>query len=288
MGMRAAVLHEYGATPSVEEFAEPEGDLVVDVLAAGLNPIDLRIASGTLANRRPDLPYVVGSEGIGRTADGRRVYFTGAALAERAAASEPVEVPEGVDNADALAYGVAGLAAWLALDKAQVEVGERVLVLGASGPVGAIALQLAKLRGAGRVVAAARREVENADGFVALGEDPSFDEEFDVVIDPLWGKPAEAAIAAMAFRGRLVQLGQSAGGEATLASADIRFKELSILGHTNFAAPAEERAEALQKMWRHAAAGELRVACERVPLADVASAWERQANAPGAKLVIIP
>jgi NADPH2:quinone reductase len=283
--MRAAVLHEYGATPSVEEAAEPEGELVVDVLAAGLNPIDLRIASGTLAARRPELPYVVGSEGVGRTPDGRRVYFNGAAVAERAAASEPVEMPEGVDDAEAVAYGVAGLAAWLALDKARLAEGETVLVLGASGPVGNIALQLARLRGAGRIVAAARREVAGADEFVFI-DDPF--PESDVVIDPLWGEPAAKAVAAMRFRGRLVQLGQSAGGEATLSSADVRFKELEILGHTNFAAPAEERAAALQAMWRHAAAGELRVDVERVPLADAASAWERQARAPGAKLVIIP
>ncbi len=286
--MRAAVLHEFGATPVVEEAAEPEGELVVDVLAAGLNPIDLRIASGTLAARRPELPYVVGSEGIGRAPDGRRVYFTGPALAERAAASEPVEVPDGVDDGEALAYGVAGLAAWLALDKAQLAPGESVLVLGASGPVGAIALQLARLRGAGRVVAAARRAVDGADRFVALDSEPSFDEQFDVVIDPLWGKPAAAAVRAMKFRGRLIQLGQSAGGEVALASADIRFKELQILGHTNFAAPAEVRADALRAMWGHAAAGELTVAVERVGLDAAASAWERQAGSPGAKLVIIP
>ncbi len=142
-----------------------------------------------------------------------------------------------MEAADAIAYGVAGLAAWLALDKAQLREGERVLILGASGPVGAIALQLARLRGAGRVVAAARREVEGADAFVELTDDVAFEEEFDVVIDPLWGAPAGAAIRAMAFGGRLVQLGQSAGGEATFASADIRFKELRILGHTNFATP---------------------------------------------------
>jgi NADPH2:quinone reductase len=288
MRMRAAVLHEYGATPVVEDFADPEGDDVVEVLAAGLNPIDLRIASGTLPARRPELPSVVGSEGIGRTQDGRRVYFNGAALAERAAASDLVEVPDGVGDAEAVAYGVAGLAAYLALDKARVAEGESVLVLGASGPVGAIALQLARLRGAGRVVAAARREVSGADAFVALGDDPSFDEDFDVVIDPLWGKPAEAAVAALKFHGRLVQLGQSAGGEATFASADVRFKELQILGHTNFAAPPKVRAEALQAMWRHAAAGELRVPCETFPLDDVGSAWSRQADAPGVKLVIIP
>jgi NADPH:quinone reductase-like Zn-dependent oxidoreductase len=157
-------------------------------------------------------------------------------------------------------------------------------VLGASGPVGNIAVQLAKLRGC-RVVAAARREVADADEFVFI-DDPF--PEIDAVIDPLWGEPATKAIAALRFRGRLVQLGQSAGGEATLASSDIRFKELQIIGHTNFATPAEERATALQAMWRHAAAGELRVEAERVPLADAAAAWERQADAPGAKLVIIP
>jgi NADPH2:quinone reductase len=292
--MRAAILREYGATPEVGEWQEPEGDLVVDVVAAGLNPIDLRMASGTLAARRTELPSVVGSEGIGRTDDGRRVYFdaSSGSFAERAAVKgDPVEVPDGVGDAEAVAYGVAGLAAWLALDKARLSEGERVLVLGASGPVGAIALQLARLRGAGRVVAAARRALDPthpADAFVSLAGDVAFDEEFDVVIDPLWGKPAAAAVAALAFHGRLVHLGQSAGGEATFASADVRFKELSIIGHTNFATPAAERAQALQEMWRHAAAGELTVGCETVPLAAVADAWERQAQSPGVKLVIIP
>lgn len=288
--MRAAVLHSYGATPVVEDADEPTGDDVVEVLAAGLNPIDIRVASGTLPARRPSLPAVLGHEGIGRTADGRRVYFGGAAFAERAAATDCVEVPDGVDDADAIAYGVAGLAAWLALDRARLSEGERVLVLGASGPVGAIALQLARLRGAGRVVAAARRPVSGADAFVALGDDPSFDDdqEFDVVIDPLWGKPAAAAIAALAFRGRLVQLGQSAGGEATFASADIRFKELEILGHTNFAHPFEARAAALQEMWEHAAAGDLTVPVETFPLDDIATAWAKQSEAPGTKLVIVP
>lgn len=286
--MRAAILREYGQAPAVGEADEPVGDVVVEVLAAGLNPIDLRIASGTLAARRPELPAVVGSEGIGRTEDGRRVYFSGPALAERAPAGDCVEVPDSIGDADALAYGVAGLAAFLALDKAQLVAGERVLVLGASGPVGAIALQLAKLRGAGRVVAAARREVSGADAFVALGDDPAFDEEFDVVIDPLWGAPAGAAIKAMAFRGRLVQLGQSAGGEANLASADIRFKELQLLGHTNFATPPELRAAALRQMWDAHGAGQLTVPIETFALDDVATAWERQARSPGVKLVVVP
>ena len=280
--MRAAVLHSYGAVPEIGEAEEPTGDLVVDVLAAGLNPIDLRIASGTLAIR-PELPSVVGSEGIGRTEDGRRVYFgrSSGSLAERAAVAEAeaVEVPEGIGDAEAVAYGIAGLAAWLALDKARLVQGERVLVLGASGTVGRIAVQLARLRGAGEVIAASRRgDVPPTGPF----------EGIDVVIDPLWGAPAAAAVAGMNFRGRLVQLGQSAGGEATLSSADIRFRELEILGHTNFATPPDVRAAALRRMWEHAAAGELRVDCETVPLADAAAAWARQAAGPGVKLVVVP
>lgn len=287
--MRAAILREYGATPRLGEAAEPvpgAGELLVDVLAAGLNPIDLRIASGTLAARRPPLPSLVGSEGVGRTADGRRVYFgaSSGSLAERATVSEAetAEVPDGVGDAEAIAYGIAGLAAWLSLDKARLAEGETVLVLGASGPVGRIAVQLARLRGAGRVIAASRRGEGHAD---PAGP---FEPGIDVVIDPLWGAPAEAAVRALGFRGRLVQIGQSAGAEASLASADIRFKEIEILGHTNVAAPPEARAEALQAMWRHAAAGELAVEVETLALSSVAEAWEAQAAAPGRKLVLVP
>ena len=171
--------------------------VVVDVLAAGLNPIDLRIASGTLAARRPELPSVVGSRGRRagrRTAAASTSDSSGGSLAERAAvpAEELVEVPDGVDDADAVAYGVAGLAAWLALDKARLAEGETVLVLGASGPVGAIAVQLARLRGAGRGDRrASRRAAPTHRRSRRARSRPSI----DVVIDPLWGAPAEAAVA---------------------------------------------------------------------------------------------
>jgi NADPH:quinone reductase-like Zn-dependent oxidoreductase len=308
--MRAAILREYGATPELGDFDEPrpgDGEVLVDVLAAGLNPIDLRIASGTLPARRPELPSVPGSEGVGRTPDGRRVYFGAGSgsLAERAAVpvAETVEVPDGVGDAEAVPYGIAGLAAWLALEhKARVAPGETVLVLGASGPVGLIGVQVAKLLGAGRVVAAARSEdgLERAarlgaDATVSLHADDlaaAFRDaaggDIDVVIDPLWGAPASAAVQALGFRGRLVQLGQTAGAEAAFASVDIRFRELAILGHTNFAAPPELRADILRRMWDHAAAGELTVEVETLPLAEVATAWERQAAGPGRKLIVVP
>src|SRR4051794_23499909 len=163
--MRAAILREYGGTPDVGELDDPvagDGEEALDVLVAGLNPIDLRIASGTLAARRPELPSGVGGEGIGRTGDGRRVYFDSCvapygSVGERTKvrAGTTVDVPDGIEDAHALCYGIAGLAAWLSLDqKARVSGGEKVLILGASGVVGLIGVQAARLLGAQLVVAA--------------------------------------------------------------------------------------------------------------------------------------
>ena len=307
--MRAAVLHEYGSVPEPGEFREPEGATVIEVAAAGLNPIDLRTATGVLG--RGEVPHVAGKEGIGRMPDGRRVYFDQpvapfGAFAERSAVApgEVIEVPDGVDDGHALCYGIAGLAAWLSLEHhAQVREGERVLILGASGVVGLIGVQAAKLLGAGRVVAAARSEdglrraqERGADATVRLDDGDDLATAFqdaaggpvDVVLDPLWGAPAAAAVDALGFRGRLVQMGQSAGAEATLSSAKIRFKEAAILGPTNFAAPCRVRAKALQRMWRHAAAGELLADYETVALGDVPDAWRRQAESPNVKLVLVP
>lgn len=308
--MRAAILRQHGAVPEIGDFDDPSGT-VVDVHVAGLNPIDLRIASGQLADRRPPLPSVVGTEGIG-TLDGRRVYFGRVdppfgSLAERAPVDpdELVGVPDELEDAHAVCYGIAGIAAWLALERrGELQPGETVLVLGASGMVGSIAVQAAKLLGAGRVIAAARSKpgLERA---LELGADETVSLEahgaaltavireaaggdVDLVIDPLWGPPAAAAIEALRFRGRLVQLGQSAGAVASFPSVPIRFKELSILGHTNFASPPEERRAALEQMFRHAAAGRLHADFEELPLERVADAWRRQAESPNCKLVLRP
>lgn len=261
---------------------------------------------------QPPTPSVVGSEGIGRLADGRRVYFRGnvspwGAIAERTAlyADGLVDVPDDLEPALAVAFGIAGTAAWLGLSRrGALQEGERVLILGASGVVGLIAVQAAKLMGAAHVTAAARseqgleraREV-GADAVVRL--DRTGDEltqafleaaggPVDLVFDPLWGEPASAALEALERRGRLVQLGQSAGASAAFSPVNLRFKELSILGYTNFMSSPEEQAEALRTMWRHAADGTLRADVETVPLDDAAAAWERQASSPGSKIVVVP
>src|ERR1700730_11347245 len=162
--MRAAVLHEYGV-PRAEEFDEPVAgpdQAVLEVLAAGVNPVDISFRAGRFYAGRPSLPCVAGREGVGRLG-GRRVYFDGpvapfGSMAERALIDprEVYPVPDGVDDGVAVALGISGLTAWLALSwRAPLARGEHVLGLGASGVVGQIAVQAAKLLGAARVVAAA-------------------------------------------------------------------------------------------------------------------------------------
>ena len=288
--MRAAILREYDATPELGEFDDPtagEGQLVGEVLAAGLNPVDLRKASGTFWTGAPPLPSVAASEGVARLEDGRRVYFDGpvepyGALAERVLL--PVEagfdVPDGVDDGVAIALGIAGLAGWLALEwSAKLQPGETVIVLAASGTVGLIAVQAAKLLGAGRVVAAGRRAEGlaraaelGADATVSLADADDVTEALrdacgggaQVVVDPLWGEPAVAAFDVLERFGRHVALGQSAGAEATFTSAAVRNHARSIIGHTNYAVPVEDRRSAYERMAAHAAAGELTADYESV------------------------
>jgi NADPH2:quinone reductase len=309
--MRAAIVREHGTIPEVGEADDPsagDGQVVVEVLAAGLNPVDIAMAAGTFPGNAPDPPYVAGREGVARSDDGQRAYFdlpTGA-LAERAAVERAalVPLPDEVDDGLAISFGVAGLAAWLALERrAQVGEGDKVLVLGASGVVGMIGVQAARLLGAERVVAAARdaealerAKERGADEVVRMGSADDLAEAFreatdggpDVVLDPLWGEPAEAASEAAAPHARIVHLGQSAGVYASFRSGAVRTKELSILGHSNFAVPREGRQAAYRRMLEHGAAGELTADLETVPLDRIADAWKRQQQSPHYKLVLIP
>ena len=166
--MRAAFVREPGAFPEVVDRDEPEGELLEGV-AAPINPSDLLAAAGGIPDTERYFPFVPGYEAVGRTPDRRLVWvhgdeigFGGAygAMAERV----PLEgarvypsSPEELDPAATSALGIAGLAGWLPLTwRAPVEAGDRVLVLGATGTAGLVAVQAAKLLGAERVVAAGR------------------------------------------------------------------------------------------------------------------------------------
>jgi NADPH:quinone reductase-like Zn-dependent oxidoreductase len=310
--MRAAVLSEYGV-PAPGEFQEPqaaEGQAVIDVLAAGLNPVDVSISAGRFYAGKPPLPSVTGREGVG-VLGGERVYFDApiapyGSMAERTLIDPAFTypVPDGVSDGVAVALGISGLAAWLALVwRAQLKEGEHVLILGASGIVGQIAVQAAKLLGAGRVVAAARspsglaRCLElGADAAVRLDEPADLpaalaqaaEGRIDVVLDPLFGEPFVAAIEAASFGARVVQLGASAGAQAMVPSAAIRGKMLVIMGHTNFAAPLEVKREAYGRMADAAGAGDLLVDVEEFGLEQVAEAWQRLAAGSHSKIVLVP
>lgn len=314
--MRVAAMRQYGQEPVVIEWAEPSasaGEAVVAVALGGLNPFDLRVASGTFYVR-PPLPYVPGSEGVGvvresaRWPAGTRVRFqagTPGALAEVVVAADEalVEVPDAVDDAVAAALGVAGLAAWCGLQAGRLAAGERVLVLGATGAVGRLAVQVARLLGAGRVVAAGRDAAAldeltglGADATVQLTDRPAAElaESFtdaaggplDVVLDPLWGAPALAAVLAAGPGGRLVNIGDSAGDSVALPSAVLRSRQLRLLGYTNLALPPAVLREAMTALFQHAAAGRLRLEHRTVPLDRVGEAWREQAGSPHRKLLV--
>jgi NADPH2:quinone reductase len=317
--LKAAIVHELGATPVVEDAPEPQpgdGQAVVALGAAALNPVDLAITGGTFYGGHPPLPFAAGREGVGRVvagsrfAPGTRVATVKAAtgsLAERFLADEAElwALPDGEDDAMAAALGIAGLAGWVAVEeRGRLEQGERVLVLGATGVVGQVAVQAARLLGAGRVVAAGRdpkrlercREL-GADATVALGDPDGMADALraafpdggpELVVDPLWGPPAAAALANAPLDMRLVQLGQSAGAEIALASATVRGKRLRIVGHTVLEAPIAVLAAAHRRMLEHAAAGELRLELETAPLERIGEAWERLRAGTDRKLVVVP
>jgi NADPH2:quinone reductase len=286
--MRAAVLEEAGV-PRLGEFEEPtagDGSVVVSVLAAGINHLDLAKAGGSFYTGPPTIPSVPGSDGVGRLADGTRVYFDEpvapfGSMAERALVDPAHVFPirDEVDDAVAAAAGNAGIAAMLALTRARMQAGERVLILGGTGTVGRIAAQAASALGAAEVVAAGR----DAEARIAAAGGV-----FDVIVDPVWGEPALAAMNAAAPRARMVQIGQRAAATIDLPAALLRSRRLELIGVAGVLEPHEDRAAAYAHLLDLIAGGSVEIELERVTLDDVESAWHRQAEGAGRKLVVIP
>jgi NADPH2:quinone reductase len=285
--VRGARINALKQPPEVVELPDVDG---VRIEAAALNPLDIAVGSGVFYGGHPDLPYVPGCEAAGRTEDGTLVYLFGEGrgvsqdgfLAERVAVPEslPLTLPDGTDPTLAAALGIAGIAAWVPVAwKANVGPGDRVLVLGGTGAVGRPAAQAATLLGAAKVVAVGRKE---------LGRIPEEfrDDGFTVCIDPVWGEPLARALAHAARHARIVHGGQSAGPEAPLRSADVRGKELTIIGHSNFAMTRDERDRAYLELLAHVTAGRIALDVARFPLDRAAEAWELQRSGPGGKVVI--
>jgi NADPH:quinone reductase-like Zn-dependent oxidoreductase len=314
--MRAALIHQCGAPPTLVERAAPvppDGHVTVRVTAASITPLDLLCASGTSYFGTPATPYVPGVQGVGELADGTAVWFATTAgmrpgdgsMAEYAVVrpADLVALPEGVDRRLIAALGLSAVAALMALTwRGGLQAGEQVLVLGGGGVVGQAGIQLALLGGARRVVAACRSE-SSAKRALSLGAaevvrlDSSDVDELadrlrtaadgpvDLVLDPLFGVPAAAALRTLRPGGRLVNLGSSAGATAPFDSATLRGGTLSILGYTNNDLTAEQRADAIGIIAEYVGAGRLAVAYEAVPLAEVSTAWDSQADR---RIVLVP
>jgi NADPH:quinone reductase-like Zn-dependent oxidoreductase len=291
--MRAARLHELGGTPLLETVEAPSAsDRPIRVSASALNPVDIMIGSGRHFSGVPELPYVIGSEAVGTSDDGRRVWvYHRGSMAELVApgSSWQFEVPEGVSDGIALACGIPGLTGWLAISwRVPVGPDDVVLVLGASGTLGGTVVQGAKLLGA-RVIGAARRTDRipaAADEVVSLSEDAPMPAA-TVIVDGLWGDPFERALAAAKPGVRAVHLGQSAGQVAELRSDWVRGKNATILGHSLARAPEDVARQGYRELCEHARDGRIGYALEAYPLDEVGEAWTRQAaGTPRVKLVV--
>lgn len=320
--MYAAVLHTIGTVPRYEEFPEPviedkDGEAIVHVHAASLKPVDKQLAGGSHYASRRQLPSVCGSDGVGHLDDGQRVFFGGprsphGAMAQRTIVPRAFTfpVPENVNDETAAALPNPGVSAWLSLAyRAKLVRGENVLILGATGVTGKLAVKIARLLGAARVVAAGRNQ-EALNALYDLGADATISlalpatelgdaflgaagqTGFQVVIDYVWGGPAEAFLAAITRKEfaviqsetRFVQVGESAAPTITLPAAVLRSTALTILGTAGI--PARDvLVEAFHQVMAYAAKGELHIDTETVPLADIENAWQR--DQPGQRLVII-
>jgi NADPH:quinone reductase len=319
--VRAALITELGRLPEIGEAPDPvraEGEALIRVLAVPLNPIEINVGAGRFYGGHPPLPFVPGGEAVGRVVEGETlapdtlVWANGAGvgvkrdggLAELLAVPEEVVVPlpDDVDPLLAGALGVAGIAGWLPVAyREPVREGDTVLVLGATGTVGLVAMQAARLLGAGRIVAAGRRH-EALERARRLGADEVVSLEVEdlaaafkdacggdgptLVVDPLWGEPAVAAATAAARGARLVHIGQSAGPAAPFLSADVRGKQLTILGYSNLSTPREVIHREYLRLLEYARAGEIEVEIRTFPFERVAEAWEAQAQGAGSKVVI--
>jgi NADPH:quinone reductase-like Zn-dependent oxidoreductase len=316
--MKAAIVVEAGKPPSFGEFRDPtpgEGEVSITVFAAALSNLVKSRASGAHYSSPGQYPFVVGVDGVGRLEDGRRVYFVFptapfGSMSERTIVRRSlcVPLPDALDDVTAAAIANPGMSAWVALkERAHLEVGENVLVNGATGTAGRLAVQIAKHLGARRVVATGRsgaglRDVADlgADRTIPLGDlgegfETSLQEQFggegvDVVLDYLWGPSAERIIVAAAQGGqeavpvRFVQIGAVSAPNITLPSAALRSSALALLGSGLGSVPVDRVVKSIGELLLATVPGGFKIATTTAPLSDVEHVWAAAPNQPRAVL----
>jgi NADPH:quinone reductase-like Zn-dependent oxidoreductase len=320
--MNAAVVHSFDAPPRYTTFAEPvaaQGERLVSVSAAGLHPIVKSLAKGTHYGSSGELPFVAGIDGVGKLEDGTRVYFGIArspfgTFAEHALAGSLMclPLPEGIDSVTAAGIANPAMSSWAALTaRAKFVAGESVLILGATGVAGQLAIQVAKRLGARRVVAAGRNpqaleklKALGADAVISLDQDQAplvsaFRSELaesgiDVVLDYLWGSPAERVLEAISQKGlrkasskiRFIQIGESAGKTISLAAATLRSSGLELLGSGFGSASLDQIRVALAEFFQVAVKQPFQFHTKAAPLRDVEALWNDAEE--GTRLVFQP
>ncbi|MEY2928139.1 MAG: hypothetical protein RL367_2616 [Pseudomonadota bacterium] len=306
--MRAAIVEALNTVPYVTDVPRhPDvvGTHRIKVLYAGLQPTDVLRVKGIYKN--PPFPHVIGGEGVGLLADGTRVYFahsiptSGAFCEETMVLHEEVwPIPDTADAAQVIALGLAGIGALIPLEEAQIKPGDRVLILGATGPVGQIGCLVARQLGAGVIVGAARDagrlEAMHTRGLIdesvvlGTGDDDSAlqaqagEAGYNVILDPLFGPPAEAAFRASAEGCRFMSIGTRAARTMSLTLGELR-RRSHIGVDTGIRSPAERQA-AFDRLLAYAAQGQWQIDIVAFDLEETAAAWAAQSGSPGAKIVI--
>ena len=321
MDIHAAVVRSFDNPPRYEPFDLPaptdEDQAVVEVLASGLHPRVRSGAAGSHYTSTGSLPMVPGIDGVGRREDGRMVYFVAdddllGPMATRTVIDtrRSVALPDGADVLKIAAAMNPAMSAWVALRRrVPIEAGQSVLILGATGSAGQMAVQVAKRLGAGRVVGAGRDKTRldtlpdfGADATVALTDDADVTaaalaaaaSEVDLVIDYLWGKPASEAMMAL-LRARSdrskalnwIQIGSMAGPTIELPSVALRSANLRLQGNGQGAVSTRAYLAELPSLIDEIDNGGLVVKAQAVPLAEVETAWTAP-EVPGVRTVLVP
>ena len=318
--MKAAVITKSGRVPLFADFNDPvpqaDEELIV-VTASALSHVTKSRASGSHHTSPGSLPAVVGIDGVGRTRDGRRVYFVlpeepFGGMAEKVAVriDQCIPLPDDVDDITAAAIAIPGMSSWAALkERAHLVAGENVLINGATGTSGRLAVQIAKHLGAKRVIATGRN-LEALEQLMGIGADvtvpltrspkeleTAFEEQFagegvDVILDYLWGQSAETLIMAAAKAGkeavpiRFVQIGALSGGNITLPSAALRSSALVLMGSGIGSIPLKGLVGAISGVLQAVAPGKLKIETKVVPLADVEDTWNKDSGASRVVFVV--
>jgi NADPH:quinone reductase-like Zn-dependent oxidoreductase len=318
-GMKAAIVTAAGATPVFGEFKDPiakDGEEIISVKAAALSNLTKSRASGTHYSATGIFPAVAGTDGVGLTRDGRRVYFAMpeapfGSLAEFCPinARRCVAIPDSLDDITAAAIANPGMSAWAGLvERGQLVAGETVLINGATGTAGRVAVQLAKYLGAARVIATGRNPIEleeikliGADTVIPFTFNPdnssgasdfedalkaAFADRIDIVLDYLWGESAKTILGALAKTVgerpvRFVHVG-GASGEASieLPGALLRSAAITLLGSGVGSVSRSGLVHSISKIFEAVGPAGLKIATQVVPLSAVEQVWEKASGKP--------